>query len=233
MALVQCKECGERVSSKAKTCPNCGVKAPKKTSLFTWLVLIVIIFWAFGSIMSPDTASNYSKPGSSSTATSSRSNTSTRTPQSEPAWNHFTSKDEMTGETQGFASSPRATSTSPMEFPYNGTQAWLGIGCDGKSEWAYVGFTNAPNLNNTDTESGYNVVRTRVRWDEAVQNTKFTQKWGAAFLHFESDSSAIAKIAGAKKVLLELDWHGQRPVYFEFTLKGSSDAIKKMRAICK
>lgn len=232
MALVKCKECGEQVSSKAKTCPNCGVKAPKKTSVVTWLILIVIIFWAFGSIFSSNTSTNYSKPSTSGTTSAARSNTSTRTPPPAPSWNHFTSKDEMTGDTQAFATSPRAASTRPMEFPYAGTQAWLGIGCNGSSEWAYIGFTEAPNLNNTDTESGYNVVRTRVKWDESLENTKFTQKWGASFLHFESDSSAITRVAGANKVLLELDWHGQRKVYFEFTLNGSSDAIKQMRASC-
>ncbi|WP_412514572.1 MULTISPECIES: zinc-ribbon domain-containing protein [Shewanella] len=30
MALVKCKECGEEVSTKAKTCPKCGAKAPTK-----------------------------------------------------------------------------------------------------------------------------------------------------------------------------------------------------------
>lgn len=119
-----------------------------------------------------------------------------------------------------------------MEFPYHDTQAWVGIGCDGKSEWSYVGFTNAPNLNNDDTQDGYNVVRTRVRWNETVENTSFTQKWGDAFLHFRDDGSAIAKIAGSSSMLLELDWHGQRPVYFQFSLNGSSAAIASMREQC-
>ncbi|WP_394854470.1 zinc-ribbon domain-containing protein [Shewanella xiamenensis] len=26
MALVKCKECGEQVSTKAKSCPKCGAK---------------------------------------------------------------------------------------------------------------------------------------------------------------------------------------------------------------
>ena len=43
MALVNCKECGEKVSSKAKACPNCGAKPPPQTSLVTWLVLIIIV----------------------------------------------------------------------------------------------------------------------------------------------------------------------------------------------
>ncbi|KAB2900377.1 MAG: hypothetical protein F9K35_07000 [Burkholderiaceae bacterium] len=38
MAMVKCKECGGQVSTKATTCPHCGAKTPKRTSLFTWIV---------------------------------------------------------------------------------------------------------------------------------------------------------------------------------------------------
>ena len=44
MALKNCNECNKEVSSKAKTCPNCGAPIKQKTSLFTWLVTIIIIF---------------------------------------------------------------------------------------------------------------------------------------------------------------------------------------------
>ena len=30
MAMTECRECGEEVSSKAKSCPHCGVKNPGK-----------------------------------------------------------------------------------------------------------------------------------------------------------------------------------------------------------
>lgn len=229
--MMKCKECGEQVSTKAKTCPNCGAKAPKKTSILTWLVLVVIIFVGYSISQTPSTTGT-SSSARTSTSTSGGSSTTQRTTPSAPTWRQSTSKDEMTGKQSSYASSPRAASTSPMEFPYGGTKAWLGVGCDGQSEWAYFGFTEAPNLNNTDTKDGYSVVTTRVRWNETVESTSFTQKWGAAFLHFRDDKSAISKIAGAKTVLLELDWHGQRTVYFEISLNGSSKAIADMRQQC-
>ena len=49
MALVICKECGEQVSTKAKTCPSCGAKPPKKTSIVTWMVLILILLGVYGA----------------------------------------------------------------------------------------------------------------------------------------------------------------------------------------
>jgi hypothetical protein len=48
VALVKCKECGEKVSTKAKTCPKCGAKPPKKTSIVTWGVLALILFAIYG-----------------------------------------------------------------------------------------------------------------------------------------------------------------------------------------
>ena len=55
MAMVKCKECGNPVSSKAKSCPNCGAKPQKKTSIFTWFVLVFIVFVVYGMV---NTASN-------------------------------------------------------------------------------------------------------------------------------------------------------------------------------
>lgn len=43
MAIVNCKSCGKEISKNAKVCPHCGEPAPKKTSLTTWLVLILLI----------------------------------------------------------------------------------------------------------------------------------------------------------------------------------------------
>ena len=31
MALIKCKECGNEISSSAKTCPHCGVKTNLET----------------------------------------------------------------------------------------------------------------------------------------------------------------------------------------------------------
>lgn len=47
MSLVACKDCGAEVSSKAKACVNCGAKPPKKTSIITWIVLVLIIYFIY------------------------------------------------------------------------------------------------------------------------------------------------------------------------------------------
>ncbi|MCD6433298.1 MAG: hypothetical protein J7L21_04580 [Sulfurimonas sp.] len=48
MGMVKCRECGNLKSSKAEVCPHCGIKPLrkkpiKKTSTFTWFILIILI----------------------------------------------------------------------------------------------------------------------------------------------------------------------------------------------
>lgn len=90
-------------------------------------------------------------------------------------WTTHSSKDEMTGETTWYAYSPDVTPTEKMGFPYHDTKAWLGIGNDGEDEWAYIGFSNEPNISDDETQDGYSVIRTRVKWDDEIKNMRFIQ----------------------------------------------------------
>jgi len=119
-----------------------------------------------------------------------------------------------------------------MPFPYEDTKAWLGFGCDGQSEWVYVGFSQQPNIVNTEPQDGYSTFSTRVKWDNQVETMAFSQKWGDSFLNFQDDQKAMDKIAAAGTLLLELDWYGAGTVYFRFSLRGSTAAIDKARAAC-
>lgn len=53
MSLVPCRECGEQISSSAKTCPKCGAKVPR----FKWWLWVpvglVVAFFAFGWAVGP------------------------------------------------------------------------------------------------------------------------------------------------------------------------------------
>ncbi|MCF8000399.1 MAG: hypothetical protein K9K76_00880 [Halanaerobiales bacterium] len=145
-------------------------------------------------------------------------------------WSTSSSKDEMTNEEKWFAYSPDTTTNNPMGFPYSDTQAWLGVGTDGDNEWVYIGFTKQPNIKNTTpTNDGYSTFTTRVKWNDDITNMDFTQEWGSDFVHFVEDKKAINKIMQNNKVLIEIDWYGEDKVYFEFTLEGSAEAIKKIR----
>jgi len=227
MALVKCKECGEEVSNKAKTCPKCGAKAPKKTSAFTWLVLIFIIFIIYSVSQTPTTPVH-----SVSSSSSPKPLVTRKASPVKPAWTTSTSKDKMTGKVSAYASSPIAFPSKKMGFPYANVNAWLGVGCNKKDEWVYIGFNNSPNLANTQTKDGYNLIQTRIKWDDTIKKTTLTQEWQSSFIHFRNGNSAISNIVNSKTALLELQWHGEQGTYFEFSLNGSSAALKKIRAKC-
>jgi RNA polymerase subunit RPABC4/transcription elongation factor Spt4 len=229
MALVKCKDCGEQVSTSAKSCPKCGSPPPRRSSAFIWLALILVVFAAY---MATDTTT-----ASTSTSVGLASSGSPRRPDPvqtvrKPQWEVSTSVEKMTGKRQAFASSPTVSAAERMDFPYGDVRAWLGVGCDGTDEWAYIGFSSAPNLTDTDTESGYNRIRTRIKWDESLEDVTLTQEWGAPFLHFRDDDAAIARMATAGSALLELNWYGQGRSYFSFPLDGSSASIATIRRQC-
>lgn len=73
MSLTKCKECGEEISKKAKKCPRCGAPAKKKTSLFTWIVTILIVLWAVGYFSNPSTTSRSPSPSTTSSSSSKSS----------------------------------------------------------------------------------------------------------------------------------------------------------------
>lgn len=148
-------------------------------------------------------------------------------------WDVSSSKDEMTGEISAYCSSKLTAATERMDFPYGDVKGWLGVGCDGNSEWAYVGFTTAPNLQNTTTKDGYNLVSTRIKFDDEVEQITMTQDWNSKFIHFRNDDDMIEKFMAANTILLELNWYGEGKTYFRFSGSGSTRAITQIRQSCK
>ena len=225
MALVKCKECGHEISKKAEICPNCGAKRKKGTSLATWFVLILIIlfFIAFQQ------QSDYSSAMDSALKVESLEEEKRR-PSTDWTFHQF--EDEMTGAIVANATSNKTYPSRRMSFPYSDVNAWIGFGCNNKQQWAFIGFNASPNLSDDKTKDGYNLIQTRIKWNENIESATLTQEWGAKFLHFQDIEQTIANIKSASKALLELQWHGEEAVYFEFSLKGSSNAIAQARKIC-
>src|SRR5690554_4475365 len=120
MALKKCKECGGQVSTKAKLCPKCGAKAPKKTSIVTWVALvfiILVIYASFGTSTGTKSSATSQVSKNSSTQTKRSEIAKVVTPQ-EPTWTTIKSKDEMTGEVSSHTFSPTTYPTRKMAFPY-------------------------------------------------------------------------------------------------------------------
>ena len=143
-----------------------------------------------------------------------------------------TQEREMPMRANSCCTSKDASPTERMDFPYGDVKGWLGVGCDGNSEWAYVGFTTAPNLANTTTKDGYNLISTRIKFDDEVEQITMTQDWSSKFIHFRNDSDIIEKFMTANTILLEMNWYGEGKTYFRFSGSGSTSAINQIRQSC-
>ena len=157
-------------------------------------------------------------------------------------WDMDIKKDKMSGEISTYASSPTVTSDEKMRFPYSNTKSWIGIGCKDGKEWAYFGFSESPNLLNTETQSGYNILYTKVKIGNKIDTVKLIQRWGDRFLsisngsqytNFLNSENFIEKLKQGKSILLELNWHGNGKTYFTYSLKGSTRVLNKMQNECK
>src|SRR5262245_36640079 len=72
MALKACRECGQQVSTRAETCPHCGVRSPVRGNavtaairgllrlVFFMGILLIMAVWLFGGSKSPPNASKQS-----------------------------------------------------------------------------------------------------------------------------------------------------------------------------
>lgn len=147
-------------------------------------------------------------------------------------WSVSESADAITGKKNAYINSREFSPVRPMEFPYHDTKMKIGFGCDSGNEWGYLHFTNAPNLVNDETKSGYSISVSRVRWNDTPGTLTLRQDWGENFLHFEYDRDAIRKITQNETLLIELEWHGSGRVLFEANLEGSADAIARARSLC-
>jgi RNA polymerase subunit RPABC4/transcription elongation factor Spt4 len=229
MSLIECKECKKEISKKATKCPHCGAPAKKKTSIFTWLVLVIIVYIVYLAGKSPSPTS----PVSSKEKSPSQTKTDTeQAPENNTPWTLTSDKDEMTGESSEYMISDSVYPIRKMDFPYHNVNASLVVACDSKREWAYFAFNTSPNLANDETQDGYNLINTRIKWGEQLQDAILTQRWNSKFIQFQDSKAAINNIMKYNIARLELQWHGEKPAHFDFSLKDSSASIQKLRNKC-
>ena len=109
----------------------------------------------------------------------------------------------MTGEFSAYATSPPVGPLKKMSFPYGDVTGRVTVGCNKDNEWGYFQFTKQPNIADDTTKDGYNLIRTRIRWDNVMDYVTLTQKWGSEFIHFKDSRSSVLNIATSNSLLLE------------------------------
>jgi len=240
VALTKCKECGEQVSEKAEACPHCGAPIRKQAggcamTVVLATVVLGVLFVGYGALQGPSQRVARTSPAPQPPAGVRSAPVKPPAPEPVlPGWTSHESTDAMTEEKRSFASSPVVPPVNRMGSPYSRVTMSLHIGCDADSEWIYFAASEKPNIADDETESGYNVIRTRLRWDEEVVETRLTQSWGERFLRvsYTHRDDAIARVIASSVVRLELNWFGEGRVYFDVPLRGSSAAVAEARARC-
>ncbi len=153
--------------------------------------------------------------------------------QANDSWYTQSDIDEMTGDEYHYAFSPKTNTTRKLPFPHNDLQSWIYVGCHESYKWAAFGFTSEPNIPDDRTKDGYNLIDTRVKWDEEIRYDTFKQQWGSRFIESERNSGVmIERLKRYDQVLLELDWYRHGNIYFRYSLKGSVQAISEIREKC-
>ena len=95
-------------------------------------------------------------------------------------WKGWTSTDLMDDSVQKGVVSTWTKPRRPMAFPYQETEAILGLSCNNGSGEAYMRFTHGLNLSGDETHDGYNSLSLRVRFDnEEPYWLKARQPWGS------------------------------------------------------
>lgn len=152
------------------------------------------------------------------------------------SWVVKSDTDRLSGVVEEYAVSDHVAPMDGMEFPYQDVESWLAVSCNtGKEKTAYIGFSESPNIINAATKDGYNVIKTRIRWDGVIEGgdirvTVLTQEWGSRFLFFGPDKDAPAEmlISEEDSMTLELNWFGNGKVYFKYSLAGSTQAMNQV-----
>jgi hypothetical protein len=213
MAIKPCKECGAPVSDKAESCPMCGAKQPKETSVLTWVCVGILGLAAIIWMYSGKTPSTSSGVVSTTQATESE-NVKPKN------WQYEASKDEMRGIESRFATTV-STNTVDFDFPYNGgSKLILALRKRGSEVDVMVSITKGQIL------CGIQNCEAAFKFDDgAVQSITMSEPDSHAsdllFVAYDkTESKIISQLKNSKKLVIEVPFYQQGKKQFTFDVSG-------------
>lgn len=112
--LIKCKDCDREISKNAKTCPGCGAKNKKKTSLLSWVILGLFVCFIIAS-------ANKGKEITQNAQQRVASGQTAGTPFITGIWSYSHSSDPMSNGVTHTAAI-QSLNTVNFTFPYAGEQ---------------------------------------------------------------------------------------------------------------
>ncbi len=148
-------------------------------------------------------------------------------------WAIDETSDEMTGENSIVMDGAKTAPTSPMKFPYQDTKAQVVYICDANRESISFWFTGPVNLSGGKYKGeSLKYMTTRIKWNDMIIPTEIAFAPDGQGVYFVHPKDALRHALNSSSVLVELDWWNNGNVYFRFSLKGLSEAVKKARKKC-
>src|SRR5690606_39138299 len=214
MAIKPCKECGAPVSDKAESCPMCGAKQPKATSVLTWVCVGILGLAAIIWMYSDKTPGASSSGGVSTTQATESENVKPKN------WQYETSKDEMRGIESRFATTVSAN-TVDFDFPYNGgSKLILALRKRGSDVDVMVSITKGQIL------CGVQNCEAAFKFDNGeVQSVTMSEPDNHSsdllFIAYDkTESKIISQLKNSKKLVIEIPFYQEGRKQFTFDVSG-------------
>jgi len=188
----------------------------KMKNILSLISLVVMIFLAVGSTDTDESSSN-----SSSTTSSYNSSSSVNsTPEAIQHWYSHAYITDLEKEKEAYVASNKVKPDSKMDFSYTGTTAQIIIAKNKNKTWAYIKFSNTPNIINEETEDGYNVIKANVYIDDVRETATLTQEWSSKLLFFMYPTWLINKLKTCSTFRINLRWYNNLDVVWSFSGEG-------------
>ena len=145
-------------------------------------------------------------------------------------------KINKSGETKTFfLISNKVLSYPEIEGPLKNTYSSIMFKCDAnKNLSSFFGFTNKPNIKNSETEGMFNVVSTVIKFDDTAYDIKLYNPriWRSNFYLTKNNSLFVKKIINTEHISLEIDWINQGIKYFKYDTSGFLAIYNDFKNIC-
>lgn len=149
-------------------------------------------------------------------------------------WDSYLSTDNKIGLKEGFAFSKWTILSPSLNWPADKIDAALVAGCNNKGEKSlYVRML--PKYPVTDATQKVAVVEGQIKWDSSnsyVVPFVYDSTLNALRLQYGLDDS-FSLINDGKKVTIQVPWHDGHQAVFEFSLRGSSEALRTAFDFCR
>ena len=156
-------------------------------------------------------------------------------------WSTSSTTDVMTEVKSYHAISNQTVPIEPLGFPYSDVKTYMGLSCQPSNGFQVYFVFNKTNIPNKRVKNGNWYIDARVKFDdnidtyplllveEAEDSLYFTNSSLPVLdIQKKTDRSILGRLLDSQSILLELEYHNNGYVYFQYDLNGRDEIIKTL-----